>query len=75
MTAAPKTVRSVKRTLQILELMNRAAVVRVQYLAEQIGLTVVRSLETLMAAAGYLRKIGRQAGYCVTEKVAALAPP
>ncbi|EGJ19750.1 DNA-binding transcriptional activator MhpR [Cereibacter sphaeroides WS8N] len=74
MTAAPKTVRSVERTLQILELMNRAAVVRVQYLAEQIGLpapTVVRLLETLVAA-GYVRKIGRQAGYCVTEKVAAL---
>ncbi|AVW92158.1 IclR family transcriptional regulator [Celeribacter baekdonensis] len=69
-----KTVRSVERTLQILELMNRAPVVRVQYLAEQTGLpapTVVRLLETLVVA-GYVRKLGRQAGYCVTEKVAAL---
>jgi len=69
-----KSVRSVERTLQILELMNRAPVVRVQYLAEQTGLpapTVVRLLETLVVA-GYVRKLGRQAGYCVTEKVAAL---
>ena len=69
-----KTVRSVERTLQILELMNRAPVVRVQDLAYETGLpapTVVRLLETLMSA-GYVRKIGRQTGYCVTEKVAAL---
>ena len=75
MTTEPsKTVRSVERTLRILELMNRASVVRVQYLSEATGLpapTVVRLLETLMAV-GYVRKIGRQAGYCVTEKVAAL---
>ncbi|GGG60435.1 IclR family transcriptional regulator [Salipiger pallidus] len=75
MESAPqKTVRSVERTLQILVLMNRAPVVRVQYLAQETGLpapTVVRLLETLMKA-GYVRKIGRQAGYCVTEKVAAL---
>lgn len=74
MTPAPsKIVRSVERTLRILELMNRAPVVRVQYLSEETGLpapTVVRLLETLMTA-GYVRKIGRQAGYCVTEKVAA----
>lgn len=71
---ASKTVRSVDRTLKILELMNRAPVVRVQYLAEQTDLpapTVVRLLETLVAA-GYVRKLGRQAGYSVTEKVAAL---
>jgi len=69
-----KTVRSVDRTLKIIELMNRAPVVRVQYLAEQTDLpapTVVRLLDTLIAA-GYVRKLGRQAGYCVTEKVAAL---
>lgn len=69
-----KTVRSVERTLQILELMNRAPVVRVQHLVQETGLpapTVVRLLETLMSA-GYVSKIGRQAGYCVTEKVAAL---
>lgn len=68
------TVRSVERTLQILELMNRAPVVRVQYLSQETGLpapTVVRLLETLINA-GYVRKLGRQAGYCVTEKVAAL---
>ena len=72
--AQQKTVRSVERTLQILELMNRVPVVRVQHLAQETGLpapTVVRLLETLMSA-GYVRKIGRQAGYCVTEKVAAL---
>ncbi|MFZ5965040.1 DNA-binding transcriptional regulator [Thalassococcus sp. BH17M4-6] len=72
--AQQKTVRSVERTLQILEFMNRAPVVRVQQLAQETGLpapTVVRLLETLMSA-GYVRKIGRQAGYCVTEKVAAL---
>lgn len=60
--------------MQILELMNRVPVVRVQHLAQETGLpapTVVRLLETLMSA-GYVRKIGRQAGYCVTEKVAAL---
>lgn len=71
---APKTVRSVERTLQILELMNRAPVVRVQCLVAETGLpapTVVRLLETLVGA-GYVRKIGRQAGYCVTGKVAAL---
>ena len=72
--AQQKTVRSVERTLQILELMNRAPLVRVQHLAQETGLpapTVVRLLETLMSA-GYVRKVGRQAGYCVTEKVAAL---
>ncbi|MBL3575916.1 DNA-binding transcriptional regulator [Rhodovulum sulfidophilum] len=72
--AQQKTVRSVERTLQILELMNRVQVVRVQHLAQETGLpapTVVRLLETLMSA-GYVRKIGRQAGYCVTGKVAAL---
>lgn len=71
---ASKTVRSVERTLKIIELMNRAPVVRVQYLAEQTDLpapTVVRLLDTLVAA-GYVRKLGRQAGYSVTEKVAAL---
>jgi len=75
MTApAAKTVRAVERSLQILELMNRAPVARVQYLAEQTGLpapTVVRLLETLVAA-GYVQKLGRQAGYCVTQRVAAL---
>ncbi|MBM2294981.1 DNA-binding transcriptional regulator [Sulfitobacter pseudonitzschiae] len=74
MTDFPKTVRSVERTLQILELMNRAPVVRVRYLAAETDIpapTVVRLLETLIAA-GYVRKIGRQAGYCVTGKVAAL---
>ncbi|WP_425075038.1 DNA-binding transcriptional regulator [Sagittula sp. S175] len=68
------TVRSVERTLQILELMNRAPVVRVQYIAAETGLpapTVVRLLKTLVEA-GYVQRIGRQAGYCVTEKVAAL---
>lgn len=72
--APSKTVRSVERTLEILELMNRMPVVRVQYIAEQTDLpasTVVRLLETLVAA-GYVRKLGRQAGYGVTEKVAAL---
>ena len=71
---ASKTVRSVERTLKIIELMNRAPVVRVQYFAEQTDLpapTVVRLLDTLVAA-GYVRKLGRQAGYSVTEKVAAL---
>lgn len=75
MTPTPsKTVRSVERTLQLLEFMNRVAVVRVQDLAAQTGLpapTVVRLLETLIAA-GYVRKLGRTAGYCVTEKVTAL---
>lgn len=69
-----KTVRSVDRVLKILELMNRVPVVRVQYIAQETGLpapTVVRLLETLVAI-GYVRKLGRQAGYSVTEKVAAL---
>lgn len=55
--------------------MNCVAVVRVQYLAEQTGLpapTVVLLRETLVAA-GYVRKLGRLAGYSVTGKVAALA--
>ncbi|WP_151720181.1 DNA-binding transcriptional regulator [Gemmobacter serpentinus] len=70
----PKTVRSVERTLKILELMNRMPVVRVQYLAAEADLpapTVVRLLETLVAA-GYVHKLGRQSGYSVTGKVAAL---
>ncbi len=69
-----KTVRAVERALKILELMNRAPVVKVQYLAEQTDLpapTVVRLLETLMGA-GYVQKLGRQAGYSVTDQVAKL---
>lgn len=52
-TTGQKTVRAVERALKILELMNRAPVVKVQYLAEQTDLpapTVVRLLETLMGA-------------------------
>lgn len=73
-TTGQKTVRAVERALKILELMNRAPVVKVQYLAEQTDLpapTVVRLLETLMGA-GYVQKLGRQAGYSVTDQVAKL---
>ncbi|MBZ0123892.1 MAG: helix-turn-helix domain-containing protein [Roseovarius sp.] len=67
-------VRSVEKALRILEALNRRAVVKVQSLSEETEIpapTIVRLLETLVAE-GYVRKIGRQAGYCVTEKIVTL---
>ena len=73
-SSGSKSVRAVERALKILELMNRAPVVKVQYLAEQTDRpapTVIRLLETLIGA-GYVQKLGRQAGYSVTDQVAKL---
>ncbi|WP_158964517.1 DNA-binding transcriptional regulator [Chachezhania sediminis] len=67
-------VRSVEKALRILEALNRRAVVKVRSLSEETQIpapTVVRLLETLVAS-GYVRKIDRQAGYCVTEKIVTL---
>lgn len=69
-----KSVRAVERSLKVLEIMNRTPVVKVGYLASETGIpasTIVRLLETLISA-GYVAKLGRSAGYTVTEKVAGL---
>jgi IclR family mhp operon transcriptional activator len=67
--------KTVERTMQVLEELNRHVSRRVVELNEATGIpapTLVRILETLEAM-GYVRKLSRMGGYCVTQGVIALS--
>jgi len=67
--------KSVEKTLRVLELLNKSPVVRVNELVKHTGIptpTIIRILETLVRN-GYVRHLGRRAGYCVTERIQALS--
>ena len=69
-----ENIQSVARTLEVLRALNRKAVGTVRALARETGLpatTVVRILGTLENL-GYVRKIGRRAGYVVAGKAVEL---
>ncbi|WP_370319027.1 DNA-binding transcriptional regulator [Oricola sp.] len=68
-------IKSVEKTLLVLEELNRYPVRRVSDIHEATGIpmpTLVRILETLCGA-GYVQKISRWAGYCLTHKVLSLS--
>jgi IclR family transcriptional regulator, mhp operon transcriptional activator len=70
-----KPVQSVERALLLLEQLNQRPVTRVRDLATATHLshsTVIRLVETLEAM-GYVHKVDRGAGYCVTGKTAGLS--
>lgn len=70
-----KPVRAVEKALLLLELLNRRPVSRVRDLSGATDMphsTVIRLLETLETA-GYVRKVDRNAGYCITDKTAQLS--
>jgi IclR family transcriptional regulator, mhp operon transcriptional activator len=70
-----KPLKSVEKTLNVLELLNRFPIVRVKDIVEQTDMpspTVIRILETLVRN-GYVRHVGKRAGYCVTERIQALS--
>lgn len=67
--------KTVERTMQVLEELNRHETCRVVELKKSTGIpapTLVRILETLEAM-GYIRKMSRMGGYCVTQGVIALS--
>ncbi len=75
MTRSYEPLRSVEKTLLVLEALNRAASCRIGELRAATGLaapTLVRIMETL-SHLGYVRKISRFSGYCLTEKVHGLS--
>lgn len=66
---------TVQKTMMVLEEFNRHPTRRIQELSQTTGIpapTMVRILETLCDT-GYVRKISRQTGYCLTSKIAELA--
>ena len=68
-------IKSVEKALVVLEELNRHAVRRVSdiHTATDIPMpTLVRILETLCSA-GYVQKISRWSGYCLTHKVLSLS--
>mgnify|MGYP003881859743 CR=1 FL=1 len=68
-------IKSVEKALLVLEELNRHPVRRVSDIHEATGIpmpTLVRILETLCGA-GYVQKISRWAGYCLTHKVLSLS--
>lgn len=67
--------KTVERTMTVLEELNRHASSRVTDLNKATGIpapTLVRILETLEAM-GYVRKLSRLGGYCVSQGVIALS--
>jgi len=67
--------RSVEKTLRVLEAMNRRSSCRIIDLHDATGLappTIVRIMETLVHF-GYARQMSRLGGYCLTEKVHGLS--
>ncbi|MCI5075866.1 DNA-binding transcriptional regulator [Oricola sp.] len=74
-TGSYAPIKSVEKTLLVLEELNRHPVRRVSDIHAATGIpmpTLVRILETL-AGAGYVQKISRWAGYCLTHKVLSLS--
>lgn len=70
-----KPLKSVEKTLRVIEILNQSPIVRVKDLIEKTGMpspTIIRILETLVRN-GYVRHLGRRAGYCVTERIQALS--
>lgn len=70
-----KPVKAVEKALLLLELLNQRPVSRVRDLSSAAKMphsTVIRLLETLEAG-GYVRKVDRNAGYCITQKTAQLS--
>lgn len=68
-------IKSVEKAFFILEYLNHQTVTRVADLAEATGYptpTVVRLLETLTQL-GYVQKVSRWSGYCLTQKVLSLS--
>jgi len=68
-------IKSVEKTLLVLEELNRYPVRRVSDVHAATGIpmpTLVRILETLCSA-GYVQKISRWSGYCLTHKVLSLS--
>ncbi len=73
--ASFETIKSVEKTLRVIEAMNLRQVSKVNELADALNVpapTVVRILETLEAL-GFVRQIDRRTGYCITERVTALS--
>ncbi|WP_299951170.1 DNA-binding transcriptional regulator [uncultured Ruegeria sp.] len=68
-------IRSVERTLSVLQAMNEGNLSRISDLQDKTGLpsaTVVRIIETLVSL-GYVQNHGRRIGYTLTEKVLELS--
>lgn len=68
-------IKSVEKSLVVLEELNRYPVRRVSDIHAATGIpmpTLVRILETLCGA-GYVQKISRWSGYCLTHKVLSLS--
>ena len=70
-----ESLKTVEKTLLVLEELNRHATCRVSELKAATGIpapSLVRILETLVSI-GYVRQMSRMSGYCLTERVQALA--
>ena len=70
-----RTIKSVEKTLRVIEEMNLRQVSKVKELADALKVpapTVVRILETLETL-GFVRHIDRRTGYCITERVSTLS--
>lgn len=67
--------KTVEKTLLVLEELNRHAISRVSELKSATGIptpSLVRILETLVGS-GYVQQMSRMSGYCLTERVHALS--
>lgn len=70
-----RVIESLSRGLVVLEVLNRRHFTTLSELHEETELpksTLVRLLDTLIAT-GYVRRISRQVGYCLTDRVTLLA--
>lgn len=70
-----QNLKSVSKTMRVLEQLNTHPVVKLKDLAQRTDIpasTLIRILETLIEL-GYVRKLARMSGYCITEKVLALS--
>ena len=73
--AAPTAIEPVERAFVLLEALNRHRTSTLAELAAATSLpksTVARLLETLIAL-GYVMRVSRSVGYCITDRVLALA--
>lgn len=70
-----KRLKTVEKTLDVVRILNAEPFSRIKTLAQKTGIpkpTLVRILETLVAL-GYVKKVDRLSGYCITDKVLALS--
>ena len=73
--ASYQPLKTVEKTLRVLEELNRFPIRRISDLKSATGIpmpTLVRILETLCHA-GYIQKISRWSGYCLTYRVMSLS--